>query len=71
MIEVMQKTVLSGMYAVSYDAENSSCTFETNKRETILTETASFPLKITAQSLLRLNWQLISALFEDEQPFYK
>jgi len=39
MVEAMQKTVLPGMYAVSYDVENSICTFERNKKETVLTGT--------------------------------
>ncbi|MEI4526363.1 hypothetical protein [Priestia megaterium] len=39
MVEAMQKTVLPGMYAVSYDVENSNCTYKRNKKETVLTGT--------------------------------
>jgi hypothetical protein len=70
MVEVMQKTVLSGMYAVSYDAEKSSCTFKTNKKETILT--GNCKLSFENHRLKPVTFEVAidkRAFFEDEQPF--
>ncbi|KML28460.1 hypothetical protein [Priestia aryabhattai] len=70
MIEVMQKTVLSGMYAVSYDAENSNCTFETNKRETILTGNCKLSFENNRSKPVTFEVAIDKrAFFEDEQPF--
>ena len=70
MIEVMQKTVLSGMYAVSYDAENSNCTFETNKRETILTGNCKLSFENNRSKPVTFEVAIDKrTFFEDEQPF--
>jgi hypothetical protein len=70
MVEAMQKTVLPGMYAVSYDAENSTCIFEMNKKETILTGTCDLSFENHSSKPVLFEVALDKrAFFEDEQPF--
>src|SRR6478752_435953 len=70
MVEAMQKTVLPGMYVVSYDAENSNCTFETNKRETILTGNCKLSFENNRSKPVTFEVAIDKrAFFEDEQPF--
>ncbi|MED3896168.1 MULTISPECIES: hypothetical protein [Priestia] len=70
MVEAMQKTVLPGMYVVSYDAENSNCTFETNKRETRLTGNCKLSFENNRSKPVTFEVAIDKrAFFEDEQPF--
>ncbi|MFP7732442.1 hypothetical protein ACLHDF_03280 [Priestia aryabhattai] len=72
MVEAMQKTVLPGIYAVSYDAENSICTFELNKKETVLTGTCDLSFENHRSKPVTFEVALDERFpFEDEQYFLR
>lgn len=70
MVEAMQKTVLPGMYAVSYDVENSNCTFERNKKETVLTGTCDLSFENYSSKPITFKVALDKrSYFKEDSPF--
>ncbi|MDD9781919.1 hypothetical protein [Priestia megaterium] len=70
MVEAMQKTVLPGMYVVSYDAENSICTFERNKEETVLTGTCDLSFENHSSKPVTFEVALDErSYFKEDTPF--
>ncbi|MGG1366720.1 hypothetical protein ABE322_13110 [Priestia megaterium] len=70
MIEAMQKTVLPGMYAVSYDVENSNCTYKRNKKETVLTGTCDLSFENHSSKPITFEVALDErSYFKEDSPF--
>ncbi|MED3944767.1 hypothetical protein [Priestia megaterium] len=70
MVEAMQKTVLPGMYGVSYDAENSNCTYERNKKETVLTGTCDLSFENHSSKPITFEVALDErSYFKEDSPF--
>ena len=70
MVEAMQKTVLPGMYAVSYDAENSNCTYKRNKKETVLTGTCDLSFENRSSKPITFEVALDErSYFKEDTPF--
>jgi hypothetical protein len=70
MVEAMQKTVLPGMYAVSYDVENSNCTYKRNKKETVLTGTCDLSFENHSSKPITFEAALDErSYFKEDTPF--
>ncbi|MDG0027991.1 hypothetical protein MMB68_00295 [Priestia sp. Y58] len=58
------------MYAVSYDAENSICTFERNKKETVLTGTCDLSFENHSSKPITFEVALDErSYFKEDTPF--
>lgn len=68
MVNAYQNTLATGIYAIEYDRESSSCVFETKDQKT-LTASCQFPFENHSNNLVRFNIEFYEKyLFEDDMP---
>ena len=68
LVSAYQKTFATGIYAIHYERENSSCHFET-KDETTLYASCKLPFENRSNEIVRFNIEFYDKyLFEDEIP---
>ncbi|CAM3802879.1 hypothetical protein [Mesobacillus thioparans] len=68
MVNAYQNTLATGIYAIEYDRESSSCVFETKNKKT-LTANCQFPFENHSNHPVRFNIEFYKKyLFEDDMP---